>query len=749
MHQRTRNHTAFPGGALRFWAAVLLALPAIALSSRAQDEPVTDAVARAFLVYTGAAEATPAPTSVAAREFTVSVASGGSDPAPKSAAAREFTVSVGANTAETPPRDAVAREFTVLVGDPAVLFPPNDAVAREFTVLVGDPAVLFPPDDAVAREFTVYIPQPDLEATSFSYTGVVDRGMTLDLTWGVRNNGPKDAGSGWDDCVYLSASATDLQNALPLICEPSPESLTAGTGYGRTAEAVVPEEIDGGTYYLVFKTDGGEAVGEDNELNNTVVRGPFSIANINEGEPQRVLPELDVIFVSTEFGSDDTGFGTLDAPLKGLTLAVNHAATYASGARPVEVRVSSGVYDEAFTLPTNVKLFGANPFDPSETVLRPPPLALKDNGNTVVYIGGTADSALRDLTISLENSKGVTDATLVMIDGADVAVDNVVLEGADASGSLGMMIAGVGASDARITRTTFRGLDAGAMTSGAAPVLTRNTFESVAGDAITVLSAKGAGADLTPQLGDAADGGTGYNYFEDVGGYFINNESQNEVQAEQNDWGIYEEAAIGEQMFGAVGFVPFLGQAVVVPTLFVTVLNADTNAPVASAEVRVSPGFIQPVRGNDNGVYTITYVTPGVYTLQVNAAGYFPKSSTASVTGSASAETTVMLVPDGTLAGSLPVSQSGDQNANGVLELGELLRIIQFYNVPRFRCAAGTEDGYAVGPGDTYSCRSHTADYNPTDWRLSLSETLRAVQMFNLRSYTRCESAEDGYCPGG
>jgi len=726
MTGRTRGIAPARTAALLRGTALLVLAALGAVPASAQDEPVTDATAREFSVYTGTAESSPLPKSIAAREFTVQVGANETDPAPTSVAAREFTVQVGAN---------------------AVDAPPTDAIAREFTVVVGDLAVLFPPKDATAREFTVYIPQPELEATAFQYTGVVDRGQTLDLSWGARNNGPRDAETAWVDCVYLSPSPTDLSNATQLLCETSPASLTAGAGYGRAAQAVVPEEIGGGEYWLVLRADGGEAVREDNELNNYLARGPFAIADIGEGEPERVLPELDVIFVSAEFGSDATGFGTLEAPLEGLTLAVNHAATYASGDRPVEVRVSPGVYEEAFTLPTNVKLFGANPFDPSETLLRPPADKVKGNGGVVVYIGGTEDSALRDLTISLENSKGVADATLIMIDDAEVQVDNIVLEGADALGSLGMMITGVGASDTRVSRTVFRGLDAGAMTSGTAPIITRNEFQSVAGDAITVLNAKGAGAGLTPLLGDENDGGTGYNYFTEVGGLYVNNETDTEVQAEMNDWGIYDETAIGENMFGPVGYVPFLGQAVVIPTLLVTVQNADTGAPIASAEVSITPGYAAPVRGNTGGVYPVTYVTSGVYTLRAEAAGYFDATAVISVPGGAVAEAVIALEPDGTLDGSNPLNQSSDQNGDGVLSLTELLRVIQFYNVTRFRCAAGTEDGYAVGPGDTYSCRSHTADYNPVDWRLSLSETLRAVQMFNVGGYVRCGSSEDGYCP--
>ncbi|HPO16640.1 MAG TPA: hypothetical protein PLI09_24600, partial [Candidatus Hydrogenedentes bacterium] len=92
---------------------------------------------------------------------------------------------------------------------------------------------------------------------------------------------------------------------------------------------------------------------------------------------------------------------------------------------------------------------------------------------------------------------------------------------------------------------------------------------------------------------------------------------------------------------------------------------------------------------------------------------------------------------------------SADQNGDHQVNLSELLRVIQFFNSDGFHCEAGTEDGYAPGPGDT-SCALHDSDYNAQDWRISLSELLRVIQFFNSGGYHYCpgEDTEDGYCPG-
>jgi hypothetical protein len=91
-------------------------------------------------------------------------------------------------------------------------------------------------------------------------------------------------------------------------------------------------------------------------------------------------------------------------------------------------------------------------------------------------------------------------------------------------------------------------------------------------------------------------------------------------------------------------------------------------------------------------------------------------------------------------------THSADTSADGRISLGEVLRVVQFYNSGGFRCATGTEDGYAPGPG-SQSCRPHDSDYAPRDWQISLSEVLRLVQFFNLGGYVALAGTEDGFAP--
>jgi hypothetical protein len=92
---------------------------------------------------------------------------------------------------------------------------------------------------------------------------------------------------------------------------------------------------------------------------------------------------------------------------------------------------------------------------------------------------------------------------------------------------------------------------------------------------------------------------------------------------------------------------------------------------------------------------------------------------------------------------------SADADGNWTISLSEVLRVIQFYNLNGLHCQAGTEDGYAPGPGST-ACAPHSTDYAPQNWQISLSELLRAIQLFNLSGgvYHTAAGSEDGFAPG-
>ncbi len=82
---------------------------------------------------------------------------------------------------------------------------------------------------------------------------------------------------------------------------------------------------------------------------------------------------------------------------------------------------------------------------------------------------------------------------------------------------------------------------------------------------------------------------------------------------------------------------------------------------------------------------------------------------------------------------------------DGIIELTELLRTVQLFNVGEFGCGNG-EDGYELGSTDR-TCAPADFDYSPQNWRVDLTEILRLVQFYNARGYVGGQPTEDGYAP--
>ena len=98
-----------------------------------------------------------------------------------------------------------------------------------------------------------------------------------------------------------------------------------------------------------------------------------------------------------------------------------------------------------------------------------------------------------------------------------------------------------------------------------------------------------------------------------------------------------------------------------------------------------------------------------------------------------------------------PLSQAhrGDTDGNGRFSLSELLRVIQLFSLGPLYCDSASEDGFSATPDDR-SCPPHDSDYAPQDWRVDLSELLRAIQFYNSLkgAYHEESGGEDGYAPG-
>jgi hypothetical protein len=99
----------------------------------------------------------------------------------------------------------------------------------------------------------------------------------------------------------------------------------------------------------------------------------------------------------------------------------------------------------------------------------------------------------------------------------------------------------------------------------------------------------------------------------------------------------------------------------------------------------------------------------------------------------------------GRCTGMVEDPHSADTNRDGVIQLQELMRVIQFVNLGGYHCDAAGEDGYGAGPGTDQACTPHHSDYNGQDWIVSLTEILRLVQFYNAGGYEAADGTEDGF----
>ncbi|MCE9629005.1 MAG: hypothetical protein K8Q91_03350 [Candidatus Vogelbacteria bacterium] len=88
---------------------------------------------------------------------------------------------------------------------------------------------------------------------------------------------------------------------------------------------------------------------------------------------------------------------------------------------------------------------------------------------------------------------------------------------------------------------------------------------------------------------------------------------------------------------------------------------------------------------------------------------------------------------------------SADTNKDWKISSGEYNTYLAFYNAGAYHCDSNTSSGYAPGSGST-NCTPSDADYEPQDWKISLSENLRLIQMRNSTQYRPCVGGEDGFC---
>jgi hypothetical protein len=439
-----------------------------------------------------------------------------------------------------------------------------------------------------------------------------------------------------------------------------------------------------------------------------------------------------------------------------------------------DVVVMPGVYRESILLREEINVQGEG----DGVIIEYPGAA----GGT--FVTAADESGLGNLTLRVP-AGAAPNVTMILISGVeDVELEDIIIDGGMNRNTVGVYVRNQMAETSRMRNSELRQLEVGVLAEDTFFRITRCLFEDILRDGIFVRppTVKGEVEEDfdAPDVGDEDDLElSGFNRFRNIGGFddglgniinegdsfYIRNTTSEPLFAQLNDWGIYDAVEIATRMSSAepgaksrtkgidpVVFEPYHGKSIFPGSIFTRIRDTVSTLPLTNANPRLrllaSDTGIDPAFDAVSKLYSFTFINPDTYTVLAQAPAHLPTTRVALVAPAEIVALDISLTPDGTTEGEpVPEPSTTDQNANGLVDLSELLRVVQLYNIDRYHCQDGTEDGYSVGAGSQL-CAPHSADYAPQDWKISLTETLRNVQFFNTGGYHPCPGSEDGFCPG-
>ncbi|MBI2433140.1 MAG: DUF1565 domain-containing protein, partial [Candidatus Hydrogenedentes bacterium] len=350
--------------------------------------------------------------------------------------------------------------------------------------------------------------------------------------------------------------------------------------------------------------------------------GLTNLEEFNAGsDPQNDADPPGDVYVATT-GTDDPAGGSQAAPWRTIGFAMLQVARFATAAHRVTVHVAAGIYEEKVAFAPHTSLVGDAAGDPAASIIR----FFNAGESEHVVMTAASDTALRNCTVTLPAAVSAT-AELLRVTNVIIEVEDAVLDGTFSPNALGVFITGPGSSASVVRNCTIRRLNYGVWASDSGVNITRNTFDDIFEDAISIRRPVGKQVGETPLLGDAGQLETsGFNQFGSVEDTFVRNNNPAETRAEFNDWGLYQREQIAGRIaddIGPVDFEPFLGKSILPGTLVVAVLDAATETPIpGSAHPAASTGAIDGEYDTTSGLHFFATLDPAAYTIEVAADGY-------------------------------------------------------------------------------------------------------------------------------
>ncbi len=152
--------------------------------------------------------------------------------------------------------------------------------------------------NVAAAAISITPPVADLVATGVTGVSSLVPGAQVSATLNVKNQGTGATTGSWSDAVYLSSSNFLDSSAVQLVTknESAQGTLAAGASYSPQLSFTVPTNQTPGQYYLLFKTNDGNAMPETNYANDVIavpltIKGPDLVvtsitapASVNAGD---------------------------------------------------------------------------------------------------------------------------------------------------------------------------------------------------------------------------------------------------------------------------------------------------------------------------------------------------------------------------------------------------------------------------------------------------------------------------------
>lgn len=302
-------------------------------------------------------------------------------------------------------------------------------------------------------------------------------------------------------------------------------------------------------------------------------------------------------------GEDLPGRGSVGAPFATIAFAISQAQP--TPAQQVTILLASGLYNEDFVLKPNMSV-------------------LARKGAQPVIAGGIVGAdkcSLVDLTIAPRTS-GVV---LLVADNVAMQIMHCVFRGSSRRDSTGIVITGDRVREVAIESCLFERLAVGIDVDAGHPALRRSAFTNISGAGI-LIRCDDSETDFSQLEGN--DPRTGFNTFDpNLEVPAVINECAQQANMLRNDWGVPEPPtpdSIEGVIVGNVNFDEFLslGGAVFAGSLFCSVWDAETYAPIENGQVSLQPGSASTVKENVEGVYAFPAIFSGNYTLTIQAPGY-------------------------------------------------------------------------------------------------------------------------------